>query len=117
MDLVRRVEYGQAYSFKYSSRPGTPAAERAEVDPKVGDERLQKLQALLSEQQRAAQNRMVGRETDVLFEKSGREEGQMVGKSEHLQAVHAVGENIEVGDVRRVRVIEAKTNSLSAVAI
>ena len=89
MDLVEAVGYGQAYSFKYSARPGTPAAEKSPVDASVADERLQRLQALLTRQQRAAQDSMVGREVSVLFEKAGRLEGQLVGKSEYLHAVHA----------------------------
>ncbi|MCG6882797.1 MAG: tRNA (N6-isopentenyl adenosine(37)-C2)-methylthiotransferase MiaB, partial [Silicimonas sp.] len=91
MALIEAVGYGQAYSFKYSTRPGTPAAERAQVPEDVKDARLQALQALLRTQQKAAQDAMVGREVRVLFEKPGREAGQMVGKSEYLHAVHAVG--------------------------
>ena len=78
LDLVEAVGYGQAYSFKYSPRPGTPAAERAEVDAHEADERLQRLQALLTRQQKAAQDAMVGREVTVLFEKPGRLPGQML---------------------------------------
>jgi tRNA-2-methylthio-N6-dimethylallyladenosine synthase len=62
LDLVEEVGYGSAYSFKYSARPGTPAAERAQVDPAEANDRLQRLQALLTQQQRAAQDAMVGRE-------------------------------------------------------
>ncbi len=90
MELVRTVNYGQAYSFKYSTRPGTPAAEKAQIDDGLATERLHRLQALLTEQQRAAQDSMVGREVSVLFEKKGRLEGQLIGKSEYLHAVHAV---------------------------
>jgi tRNA-2-methylthio-N6-dimethylallyladenosine synthase len=114
LDLVRRVGYGQAYSFKYSPRPGTPAAERdGQVEIDVANARLQTLQALLSEQQRAAQNAMVGKRVKVLFEKTGRLEGQMVGKSEHLHAVHVSDTNVSVGDVRQVEIVESSTNSLS----
>ncbi len=111
MDLVRTVGYGQSYSFKYSARPGTPAAERDPVDPDAASERLQRLQALLTAQQRAAQDAMVGRETTVLFEKPGRLPGQMGGKSEHLHAVHVAGD-IAVGDILRVKITESSTNSL-----
>ncbi len=97
MDLVRAVNYGQAYSFKYSSRPGTPAAEREQVDEAAKSDRLARLQALLTEQQHAAQVAMVGREVDVLFEKPGRLKGQMVGKSGHLHAVHVKGAECHVG--------------------
>ena len=113
MSLVEEVGYGQAYSFKYSPRPGTPAAERREVDEADKDDRLQRLQALLTRQQRAAQERMVGREVDVLFEKPGRIEGQMVGKSEHLHAVFVQSDSVRIGDIARVRVLRSNSNSLA----
>ncbi|MHA7877155.1 tRNA (N6-isopentenyl adenosine(37)-C2)-methylthiotransferase MiaB [Roseivivax sp.] len=115
MDLVRAVEYGSAFSFKYSPRPGTPAAERAQVPEDEKTDRLQRLQALLTEQQRALQDAMVGREVGVLFEKAGRLPGQMVGKSEYLHAVHVAGIDGQVapGDLRRVRITESGPNSLT----
>ncbi len=116
MALVREVGYGQAYSFKYSSRPGTPAAERDEVDEAVKNERLQRLQGLLNEQQRAAQDAMVGREVSVLFEKPGRLPGQMVGKSEYLHAVHVVTD-AERGSILPVRIVESSSNSLAGEVI
>ncbi len=114
LSLVESVGYSQAYSFKYSARPGTPAAERAPVDPAEADERLQRLQALLTRQQRAAQEAMVGRETDVLFERAGRMSGQTVGKSEYLQAVHVEG-GAAPGELRRVRITSSAPNSLAGV--
>jgi len=113
LNLVRRVGYGQAYSFKYSARPGTPAAERAEVPPEVASARLQELQALLTEQQRAAQAAMVGREVKVLFEKKGRREGQLIGKSEYFHAVHAEAPDHMIGQVIPVRILKDMTNSLT----
>ena len=113
MDLVRAVEYGQAYSFKYSTRPGTPAAERPQVEEAVKTERLHRLQELLWSQQRSLQKRMVGREVSVLFEKAGRDAGQMVGKSEHLHAVHAYAPDVAIGELRQVRIVESLTNSLT----
>ena len=113
MDLVRAVEYGQAYSFKYSTRPGTPAAERPQVEEAVKTERLHRLQDLLWSQQRGLQKRMVGREVSVLFEKAGRDAGQMVGKSEHLHAVHAYAPDVAIGELRQVRIVESLTNSLT----
>ena len=113
LDLVRYVGYGQAYSFKYSARPGTPAAEKDGVDPSVASARLQELQALLTEQQYAAQAAMVGRIVEVLFEKKGRREGQLIGKSEYLHAVHAVAPDHTVGKVVRVRIVNDMTNSLT----
>jgi tRNA-2-methylthio-N6-dimethylallyladenosine synthase len=115
--LVRQVGYGMAYTFKYSARPGTPAAEKAEVPAEVADARLQALQALITRQQRAAQDAMVGRETTVLYEKAGRLPGQMVGKSEHLMAVHVAHDGAQVGDLVRVRITAASTNSLAAVPV
>ncbi|MEM9474271.1 MAG: tRNA (N6-isopentenyl adenosine(37)-C2)-methylthiotransferase MiaB [Pseudomonadota bacterium] len=112
MALVETVGYGQSYSFKYSPRPGTPAAERADVDEGEKDDRLQRLQALLRQQQTAAQDAMVGREVSVLFEKPGRIDGQMGGKSEYLHAVHVHAPDAKRGDIRRVRITESAANSL-----
>ncbi|SFQ66129.1 tRNA-2-methylthio-N6-dimethylallyladenosine synthase [Roseivivax halotolerans] len=112
LDLVEAVEYGSAFSFKYSTRPGTPAAERAQVPEDEKTERLQRLQSLLTRQQRALQDAMVGRDVSVLFEKPGRTDGQMVGKSEYLHAVHVTGADVAPGDLRRVRVLESGPNSL-----
>ena len=117
MDLVRKVNYGQAYSFKYSARPGTPAAERADVAPEIADARLQELQALLTEQQRAAQDGMVGREMPVLFEKHGRQEGQLIGKSGYLHSVHAIAPAELIGQVAMVRIIKSATNSLTGALV
>ncbi|MCD9149183.1 tRNA (N6-isopentenyl adenosine(37)-C2)-methylthiotransferase MiaB [Pseudophaeobacter flagellatus] len=113
LDLVEEVKYGTAYSFKYSTRPGTPAAERPQVDPTEADDRLQRLQALLTRQQREIQDSMVGREVGVLFEKPGREAGQMLGKSDYLHAVHVADCGRKAGDLARVRIIESRTNSLA----
>jgi tRNA-2-methylthio-N6-dimethylallyladenosine synthase len=112
MDLVRTVGYGQAYSFKYSTRPGTPAAERAQVDEDVKLERLHRLQALLGDQQRAIQASMIGRTVKVLFEKKGRESGQMIGKSEYLHAVFADATDVAIGDLRDVKIVKSESNSL-----
>jgi tRNA-2-methylthio-N6-dimethylallyladenosine synthase len=112
--LIREVGFGMAYSFKYSARPGTPAAEKAPVTVEVADARLQALQALVTTQQRAAQQAMVGHEVGVLYEKAGRLPGQMVGKSDHLHAVHVTDPTGQVGQLVRVRVTAASTNSLAA---
>ncbi|MCU0817211.1 MAG: tRNA-2-methylthio-N(6)-dimethylallyladenosine synthase [Cypionkella sp.] len=114
MDLIRQVGFGAAFSFKYSARPGTPAAEKAPVAADVADARLQELQALILEQQRAAQVAMVGREVAVLYEKPGRLPGQMVGKSDHLHAVHVQDPAGKVGELVRVRVTASAPNSLAA---
>lgn len=111
--LVEEVTYGQAYSFKYSPRAGTPAAELEGVDDAVKDERLQRLQAILTRQQRAAQESMVGRTVSVLFERPGRLPGQVVGKSEYLHAVHVADSQAAVGEIRPVRINASGSNSLS----
>ena len=113
LDLVEAVNYGYAYSFKYSTRPGTPAAERAQVDVAEADDRLQRLQALIVRQQQAIQNGMIGRDVSVLFEKPGRDPGQMVGKSEYLHAVHVTDPDVSAGDIAQVRIISAGRNSLA----
>ncbi len=113
MDLVREVKYGQAYSFKYSTRPGTPAAERPLVDSAEADDRLQRLQSLLRDQQTEIQDSMVGREVSVLLEREGREAGQMVGKSEYLHSVHLDAKGLKIGDVARAKIVKSMTNSLT----
>lgn len=115
MTLVQEVRYGQCFSFKYSARPGTPAAERALVPEDVADARLQRLQALLNTQQRDIQNAMVGQTVHVLFEKPGRLDGQMVGKSDHLHAVHVTNPDLRPGDLRAVRITDSQPNSLGGV--
>ena len=115
--LVRAVGFGAAYSFKYSARPGTPAAERANVDSAVADDRLQRLQSLITAQQRAAQDAMVGRTVGVLYEKAGRMADQMVGKSDHLQAVHVTDGAGQVGELVQVRVLASSSNSLAGARI
>ena len=115
--LVRAVGFGAAYSFKYSSRPGTPAAERAGVDPAVADARLHRLQDLIGIQQRAAQTAMIGREVQVLYEKPGRMAGQMMGKSDHLHAVHVADPAGQVGELVRVRITASSSNSLAGMRL
>ena len=115
--LVREVGFGMAYSFKYSARPGTPAAEKPEVAVEVADARLQVLQALMTAQQRAAQEAMVGREVGVLYDKAGRMPGQMVGKSDHLHAVHVTDATGQPGDLVRVRILASSANSLAGARI
>ena len=113
LDIIREVNFGQGFSFKYSPRPGTPAAERPEVEAAVADARLQELQALIAHQQKAIQDTMLGRELDVLFEKPGKFEGQMMGKSGYLHAVHVKNCDLPRGAIARVRIIESVRNSLA----
>ncbi|MDM7933725.1 tRNA (N6-isopentenyl adenosine(37)-C2)-methylthiotransferase MiaB [Tabrizicola sp.] len=117
LGLIRAVGYGAAFSFKYSARPGTPAAEKPPVPAEVADERLQQVQALITSQQRDCQEAMVGREVTVLYEKPGRMPGQMVGKSDHLHAVHVQDEAGRIGQLVRVRVTASSSNSLAAVPL
>lgn len=113
LDLIRAVGFGAAFTFRYSARPGTPAAEKAPVPVEVADARLQELQALIAAQQRAAQEAMVGCEVTVLYEKTGRIPGQIVGKSDHLHAVHVTDPEGAVGQLVRVRIRASSTNSLA----
>ena len=111
--LVEAVGFGTAFSFRYSPRPGTPAAGREPVEGAVADARLQELQALLTRQQRAVQDAMVGRTVGVLFEKAGRLPGQMVGKSDYLHPVFVDAPDAQVGDLVPVRIKASSTNSLA----
>ena len=113
LDLIEAVKYGYAYSFKYSTRPGTPAAERPQVNEDVKSDRLHRLQAVITRQQREVQDAMVGRTVGVLFEKAGRLPGQMVGKSDYLHAVHVSDSGARPGDLAQVEIIDSGSNSLS----
>ncbi|WBU54698.1 tRNA (N6-isopentenyl adenosine(37)-C2)-methylthiotransferase MiaB [Paracoccus sp. SCSIO 75233] len=113
LKLIEDVGYGTAFSFKYSPRPGTPAAGREEVASDVADARLQELQALLSRQQKAAQHSMIGRRLGVLFEKKGREPGQMVGKSDYLHSVFVDAPHVEPGALLEVEITHSAPNSLA----
>jgi tRNA-2-methylthio-N6-dimethylallyladenosine synthase len=116
MDLVREVDYAIAYSFKYSERPGTPAAEMfGQVPEDVKNERLQALQALLREQQTAFNASKVGQTVPVLVTGKGRKDGQMHGRSPWLQAVHFDGAPELAGQIINVRIDGATLNSLSGV--
>ena len=119
MNILRDAGYGTAFSFKYSPRPGTPAAEKTDkmVDPDVASERLYRLQEQINIQQKALQDSMVGREVSVLFEKRGRLDGQLVGKSQHLHAVHAIAPETLIGEIARVKVVESGPNSLGGVLV
>ena len=116
MALVREVGYAGAFSFKYSARPGTPAAAAAKQIPDcVKDERLQALQALIAEQQAAFNQACAGRVFPVLFEKPGKKPGQAVGRSPYLQPVHVDGALSLIGEIREVRVAAVLPNSLKGV--
>ncbi len=117
LDLITSVGYGMAFSFKYSTRPGTPAAEKPQLPDDVMDDRLMRLQALITAQQRATQAAMIGRVVNVLFEKPGRMPGQMTGKSEYLHPVHALAPDSVAGQIRAVQITASATNSLAGVVL
>ena len=113
LNIVREVNYAQAFSFKYSSRPGTPAADMdGQVPAQVMDERLQRLQALLNAQQLDFNRKAVGRRTSVLLERTGRKPGQLIGKSPWLQSVH-LETSARIGDLVEVDILSAGPNSLA----
>ncbi|HEY0044204.1 MAG TPA: tRNA (N6-isopentenyl adenosine(37)-C2)-methylthiotransferase MiaB [Allosphingosinicella sp.] len=117
LKIVAAVNYAQAYSFKYSPRPGTPAADMdAQVPAEVMDERLQRLQALLNAQQQAFNQRTVGQRTRVLLERKGKKPGQLIGKTPWLQSVH-LETAVEIGDVVEVEILSAGPNSLAGLQI
>jgi tRNA-2-methylthio-N6-dimethylallyladenosine synthase len=114
LDLVAAVEYGTAYSFKYSARPGTPAAERqGAVAPDSASDRLKRLQDVLGDQQRKIQDQMIGRKVNVLFEKPGRLDNQLVGKSDYLHSVHVDAPAHLLGQIAQVEIIQSQSNSLT----
>ena len=116
LSLVDQVGYAQAFSFKYSPRPGTPAAGMADaVPPHVMDERLQRLQAALGRDQAAFNAASIGRTCEVLIERPGRLPGQMLGKSPWLQSVHVMGDDA-IGDLVEVELAAAGPVSLTGVA-
>jgi tRNA-2-methylthio-N6-dimethylallyladenosine synthase len=113
--LVRAVGYASAFSFKYSPRPGTPAADRQDQVPEDEKaDRLARLQALLGAQQHAFNAALLGREVEVLLERPGRHPGQLVGRSPWLQAVHLDGAGFAPGDLVTATIAAIGANSLSA---
>lgn len=116
LNLVERVGYAQAYSFKYSPRPGTPAsALELQVPEDEKSDRLQRLQDLLNRQQLAFNQATAGKTLDVLLERPGRRDGQLVGRSPYMQAVHVSAPAHRIGSVAPVRIVEGKANSLSGI--
>src|SRR6185437_3727118 len=115
LTLIEDIGFAGAYSFMYSPRAGTPAAEMAQIPQEEKSERLQRLQALVTRQQRAFYASFVGRTLDVLLEKTGRETGQLVGKSPYLQPVTVVAPASLIGEVVPVAITGVGTNSLFGV--
>jgi tRNA-2-methylthio-N6-dimethylallyladenosine synthase len=113
LNIVDEVRYGSAYSFKYSARPGTPAATMEDQVPRdVMDERLQRLQARINAHQIAFNRSKVGCDTQILLERKGRHDGQMIGRSPWLQSVH-VNTDAQPGDIIDVTLVAAGPNSMS----
>ncbi|GGE29198.1 tRNA-2-methylthio-N(6)-dimethylallyladenosine synthase [Agaricicola taiwanensis] len=118
MDLVRTVRYASAFSFKYSPRPGTPAADMdSQVPEAEKDRRLYALQALLEEQRQEFNRACAGRELDVLLDRIGQRPGQLAGRSPYLQPVQIDGAGHAVGDIVTVRVTDVARNSFFAVPV
>jgi tRNA-2-methylthio-N6-dimethylallyladenosine synthase len=113
LTLVDEVGFASAYSFVYSARPGTPAAEMDDqVPPEEKSDRLQRLQAAITRQQRGFNAGFAGRTIDVLLEKPGKLPGQIVGRSPYSQAVHVMAPAGLIGSVKRVTVTEIGSNTL-----
>jgi len=111
--LVSEAQYAQAYSFKYSPRPGTPAARAADPVPDaVATVRLARLQDLLFEQQAAFNRASEGHMVDVLFDRPGRLPGQLMGKTPHLQSVHVIAPGLAIGQIAPVHIVSAGPRSL-----
>jgi tRNA-2-methylthio-N6-dimethylallyladenosine synthase len=112
--LVSKVGYASAYSFKYSPRPGTPAAtSEIQVPESVKSERLESLQQLLNAQQFAFNKGTEGKIVDVLVERAGGRDGQMAGRSPYMQAVNFIGNPDQIGQIVPCRLSEARQNSMT----
>jgi tRNA-2-methylthio-N6-dimethylallyladenosine synthase len=112
MDLVGKVGFASTFSFKYSPRPGTPAADMDQVPEDVRSSRLLELQALLEDQRQDFNRSCVGRVMDVLFDRAGRHPGQIAGRSPYLQPVQVESDTVSIGDVVPVRIVSNGRNSL-----
>ncbi len=113
LQLVREVGHAQAYSFKYSPRPGTPAADMADQIPtEVMDERLQRLQAQIVADQTTFNRNTVGKACDVLLERTGKLPGQLIGKSPWLQSVHVLAPDLSIGNIVTVQITDSGPLSL-----
>jgi tRNA-2-methylthio-N6-dimethylallyladenosine synthase len=113
LSLVDEVGYASAFSFKYSARPGTPAADMDDqISDEVKSERLYRLQAAVDRHQAAFNAQCIGRTFDILFDRPGRYPGQIVGRSPYLQPVQVMAPPTMIGDVATVRITQMSTNSL-----
>ncbi|KQV84160.1 tRNA (N6-isopentenyl adenosine(37)-C2)-methylthiotransferase MiaB [Rhizobium sp. Root1220] len=113
--LVEEVRYAQAFSFKYSTRPGTPGADlKDQVPEEIKAERLERLQGLLLKQQQEFAESCVGKTIELLLEKPGRMDAQLIGRSPWLQSVNVDAKALQIGDIITVRITGTGTNSLFA---
>jgi tRNA-2-methylthio-N6-dimethylallyladenosine synthase len=112
LTLVEEVDFATAYSFMYSPRPGTPAADMEQVAGEQKADRLQRLQAVIGKQWRAFNAASAGRTLEVLLEKAGREPGQLVGRSPHLQSVQVMAPASMIGEIVPVHITKIGSNTL-----
>lgn len=112
LELIRKVKFAQSYSFKYSPRPGTPAAVMDQIPDDVMTERLVRIQALLSQQQDEINQQSIGRACSVLFEKEGKYLGQILGKNEFGQPVCALGTSDHIGKILPVKITRLSGTTL-----
>lgn len=114
IDLINKVKFACAYSFKYSKRHGTPAATMSnQIDEDIQDKRLQKTQAILKEQQLDFNNSLIGKTVPVLFDRLGRHEGQLMGRSPYMQSTYAMAKPSLIGQIANVLIDHATLNSIS----
>jgi tRNA-2-methylthio-N6-dimethylallyladenosine synthase len=117
LKIVDAVRYAAAYSFKYSARPGTPAATMGDQIPReIMDDRLQRLQAKITENQLAFNRSKIGVDTQILIERKGRHDGQMIGRSPWLQSVHVETDAV-AGDIFDVTLVAAGPNSMTGAVL
>ena len=113
LKLVHDVNYCQAYSFKYSRRPGTPGSIlQGQVSEEIKTERLAELQGILNEQQLNFNRKFIGQKFDILLERKGKKDNQLVGKSPYMQAVHVLSKDHKIGDIIKTHILDADKNSL-----
>lgn len=118
LSLVREIGYTQAYSFKYSPRPGTPGALRDDqISEDVKEKRLARLQTLLNEQQLTYNQSFEGQTLEVLIERPGHDTGQWLGRSPYMHSVHVTHPSLEVGDIVAVKIENGLENSLRGVLL
>tara|TARA_Y100000590_G_scaffold54982_2_gene57494 strand:+ start:171 stop:1496 length:1326 start_codon:yes stop_codon:yes gene_type:complete len=113
LKLVHDVNYCQAYSFKYSRRPGTPGSIlQGQVSEEIKTERLAELQGILNEQQLNFNRKFIGQKFDILLERNGKKDDQLLGKSPYMQAVHVISKDHKIGDIIKTHILDADKNSL-----